>query len=61
MRTAGSYNKAYTSAAEWTGKECKIQEQLGKGSTQLIGGAPYTVRRCQLWEASINSKLILDI
>lgn len=39
----GSYNKAYTSAASWTGKECKIQEQLGKGSMQLIGGANYTV------------------
>jgi hypothetical protein len=41
---AGSYNKAYTSAATWEGKECKIQSQLGKGSVQLIGGANYTVR-----------------
>jgi hypothetical protein len=41
---AGSYNKAYTSAAMWEGKECKIQSQLGKGSVQLIGGANYTVR-----------------
>ena len=40
---AGSYNKAYTSAAMWEGKECKIQSQLGKGSVQLIGGANYTV------------------
>lgn len=40
----GSFNKAYTSAAEWKGKECKIQSQLGQGSSHLIGGANYTVR-----------------
>lgn len=32
----GSYNKQYVSAAEWTGKECKIQQQLGHGSVEVL-------------------------
>lgn len=46
---AGSFNKQFTSAASWKGKECKIASQLGTGSFQLIGGANYTVgNTCQL-------------
>lgn len=55
--SAGSYNKAYTSAATWTGKECKIQEQLGKGSVQLIGGANYTVRNITQYHIIIDTNI----
>jgi len=45
LACAGSWNKAFTGPAGYSGKSCQIVQPLGTPSTTVLGAAPYTVRR----------------